>query len=180
MKRIFTVLGVGLLFLTVIAAIVFKVMSPSTTEKPAPVATTNPFADISPSIQTVYTDTPYRTVVTCLGWYIHVVGNGANANLVAPRTEATQCFTADFIAQWPTIISSTGSDPILLSQDTGPTWGSSIQAQPIGQSVNSADEQVLIGSGTDQITLLVHTVRDQTGAWKIQSVSKTAATDGTQ
>lgn len=179
MKRILTAAGIGLFFLIIVGAIVFKLIYPSSSKPATTNIAPDPFADISPQVQTIYTDSPYRAAVTCYHWYVHVYINEANANLVASRPEASQCYTQDFIDKWPALIDSTGSDPILLSQDYGLTWESSIQATTFGQSVNSTDEKVVLGTGTEQKELIVHLVADQSGAWKIQSVSN-ASTGGTQ
>jgi hypothetical protein len=48
---------------------------------------------------------------------------------------------------------------------------SAINATTVGQSVNSVDERIALGTGTDQKILIAHLVSDQSGAWKIQSVS---------
>jgi len=170
MKRVLSIVLIIAFFLILVLLILFKLFSPSQ-ETSTPAVQNNPFQDISAETQTIHTDTPYRTAISCYTWYLQVYMHGATPQQISTRPEASLCFTGSFISQWNELIASTGADPILLSQDYGTSWSSHISVATIGQSVHSSDQQMTLGTGSDQAVVNVHIVQTQSGAWQIDSVS---------
>jgi len=174
MKRLIGFVVAIVFFLILVLLLVFKLFfSPSTEQAPA--TQTDPFQGITAQSQTLQTDTPYRAAISCYTWYLEVYSRGATPQQVAARPEAAQCFTPSFIASWDSLIQSTGSDPVLLSQDYGISWSSHISATTVGQSIHSSDQQVTLGEGSDQTTVVAHLVETQDQHWQIDSVSEPAS-----
>jgi len=174
MKRLLGIVVAVVFFLIVILLIVFKLFLSSHTEPTQPTQS-DPFQGVTAQSQSLQTDTPYRAAISCYTWYLEVYTRGATPQQIAARPEAAQCFTPSFISQWNVIITSTEADPVLLSQDYGTSWSSHISATTVGQSIHSSDQQMTLGAGNDQATLVAHLVQGQDQNWQIDSVSEPAS-----
>lgn len=172
MKRVLIFCAVTLFFLLLVGAIVFKFARPTPSDQPQ--ISDNPFKDTAVSTQGVYTDTPYRTAVSCYTWYVQAIATMADLGQVAAQPQATQCFTHEFIATWQTLAENTGSDPVIQAQDFGTTWASAVTAETIGQSIKTTDERVTLGRGDDTHQVIAHIVQQEEGNWQIDTVSRIA------
>lgn len=171
MRKAVTIIAVVVFFLIVLALLVVKLLPthshPAQPDKQAQ----NPFVNATAQSAQIQTDSPSNTVRTCYAWYVQASGYGANALTAQDRVEAAKCFTPDFISKWNSTIDSTGGDPVLLAQFVGKTWNI-ISVSPVSQSIDSSDQLVTLGTGSEQAKIVAHVVKDRTtGAWQIASVS---------
>lgn len=79
--------------------------------------------------------------------------------------------TPAFAAKWASIAADSGADPVLLSQDYGPSWSSNIKTAIVNQTATTATIHVSLGDSTDQQQLDVHLVASG-GNWRIDSVTQ--------
>lgn len=170
MKKTIGIIAIILFFLVILALLVVKLL-PSHSTTSVKQQAQNPFASATVQSSQIKTDSPSDTVRTCYAWYVQASGYGANALTAQQRAEASACFTPDFISKWSSIIDSTGGDPVLLSQFVGKTWNI-ISVSAVSQSIDSSDELVTLGTGSEQAKVLAHVTKNRsTGAWQISSVS---------
>ncbi len=155
-----------MIIVLVLLAIIFIFQSKKQTSQPTETST-NYFADVSNSSISVSTFTS-----NCFASYIQsFVANIKNNNLSENvPTGADSCFTETFIQQWPSITSSTESDPVLISQDYYPSWINNVSSSVITQSQSSATVLVNIGTGTE-IEQLIASLEFTPQGWRISGVS---------
>lgn len=171
MKRFVSIAAVFLFFIILLGLIVYKVLSPATPSKKADV-TANPFETTKVVSQPVYTDTPNRTTASCYSWYLTAYITTATLDQIASQSQSKECFTADFISNWNALKATTEGDPVLTVMDYGPTWPSNMKVTLIGQSIRTAEEQVSLGTGDQQLVVIAHLQQQPDYTWKIDSVTK--------
>jgi hypothetical protein len=150
---------------------VFILFSQKTTSQTAPL-TTNPFADVSPTLTSTSTGNDLTTFIqNCFTSYIQAYeANQQNSNPGQFDQDAQSCFTPDFIQQWPAIITKSEGDPILLSQDYESSWLSNVFVAIASQTQTSALAIVNIGSGSETEQVLAQLTNTAAG-WRIAAVT---------
>jgi len=171
MKKIIGIIAVVLFFLILLVLVVIKLI-PSNSSSPHPPSTQDPFKGISANANPVAVDNASSTALTCYTWYLKVYLIPSTLDQRASLPQAQQCFTSSFLSQWNSILSSTEGDPVLTVSDYFPTWGSAITTKTVGQSIRSSDQQITLGTGDEQFTVVAHLIRLPDQTWKIDSVSK--------
>lgn len=170
MKKLLAIVVIFVFFLIVLGLILFKLLGPSQKKEQATPAT-NPFAGAVSASNGITNETPEQAVRTCYTWYLQVASQRATIQEIASRPEARSCFTPTFVSSWENYAASTDIEPVLLAQDIGTTWSNNISVTTTGQSIHATDLEVRLGTAEDMHIVDVHTVQDENGAWKIDSVT---------
>jgi hypothetical protein len=159
--------------IVVVAVVVILVIITITTLLLRPVATTTETPIQNPFANAVTSETnPSTFVKNCFQAYIPAYI--AELSVTSPTqfsNYAAACFTPDFIAQWPNIVSSTDSDPVLLSQDYYNSWKTDISAITASQSQTTSSVILNLGAGSELVQLEVNLQLTPSG-WRISSVTK--------
>ncbi len=171
MKRIVIAAVTVLFFFILLALIVLKLVLPHENSEPAPQTFPNPFEGANVIAQRIYTDSAYRVALSCYSWYVQAYLAGATYEQISTRPESRACFTPAFMSTWETAVQSTAEDPVILSQTALNSWGDSINAEIIGQSIRSQDIRVTLGEGSDQMSIVAHVMKEN-GEWRIDGVTK--------
>jgi hypothetical protein len=155
-----------LIVLVIIVVALFVVFSkPKQPQQNIP--STNPFADAQAPTETLSDFT-----ANCFKNYIqtYVASHRSASTSTKLNQYAASCFTQDFINQWPSIISSTDGDPVLLAQDYDSSWATDVAVTIASQSSTDATTIVNLGTGT-QTTQRITQLQMTPDGWRISAVS---------
>ncbi|HWU24753.1 MAG TPA: hypothetical protein VN086_03315 [Candidatus Paceibacterota bacterium] len=170
MKKFLGIAAVILFFLILLALLVAKLFFSS--PKAAPSTASDPFQNLNTTVQPISTNSAPQTAEACFRWYLTVFLTPSTVEQRAALPQAGECFTSSFLSQWSAIVATNEGDPVLTVNDYAKSWSSSIHAQTIGQSVHTSDQEVVLGTADEQLTVIAHLVQQPDLSWKIDSVSK--------
>ncbi|CAN5700234.1 hypothetical protein BH11PAT2_BH11PAT2_05380 [soil metagenome] len=171
MKKALAIALVLVLFLGLLAAILFKVFAPS---KPSTAVVPVVQFPVATAPVGVTNQNPVQFVESFYTWYLQNFYRDPFFPHPENRNEVlSPWLTSDFLAGWDQVVSDIEVNPVLLTADDPSSWGSAISARIASQSIRTSVVYLTIGTGTSLHAYNVSLVQTTDGNWKISDIAST-------
>ena len=181
MKKVLVIVAVVLIFLCILGAVLFKVLSrsssqlePTTGDQNVLPTGENIFAAIIQKTGPLNTITPEQSVQTCYRMYIYFFSGSYSWHVTQgnPPAEIQRCFTPSFYKELSASITEIDSgDALIQNQYADQEWVSTIKTNVLSQSATESSVLITFGTATTEIIRLrVGLVYSLSTGWRINSV----------